>query len=136
MASDGGIFGFGDALFYGSTGDITLNAPVVGMAPTADGGGYYLAASDGGVFAYGDAAFAGSAGGHPLAMPVTGIAPTPSGSGYCLAASDGGVFAYGNATFHGSSPARHWPPRSPASRPRPTVAATGSPPAAGHLQPG
>ena len=32
VASDGGIFSFGDAYFKGSTGDITLNAPIVGMA--------------------------------------------------------------------------------------------------------
>jgi hypothetical protein len=32
VASDGGIFAFGDAAFHGSTGGITLNKPVVGMA--------------------------------------------------------------------------------------------------------
>ncbi len=36
VASDGGIFTFGDANFYGSTGAI-LNKPIVGMAPTPDG---------------------------------------------------------------------------------------------------
>ena len=30
VASDGGIFAFGDAGFYGSTGDLTLNRPIVG----------------------------------------------------------------------------------------------------------
>ena len=29
----GGIFAFGDAVFFGSTGSITLNKPIVGMAP-------------------------------------------------------------------------------------------------------
>ena len=48
VASDGGIFAFGDAQFYGSTGSIHLNKPIVGMAATADGGGYWLVASDGG----------------------------------------------------------------------------------------
>ncbi len=33
VASDGGVFGFGDAGFYGSMGGRTLNAPVVGIAP-------------------------------------------------------------------------------------------------------
>ncbi|MDQ1457630.1 MAG: hypothetical protein QOH28_3250, partial [Actinomycetota bacterium] len=28
----GGIFSFGDAKFHGSTGSITLNQPIVGMA--------------------------------------------------------------------------------------------------------
>ena len=32
VASDGGIFAFGDAGFYGSTGALALNRPVVGMA--------------------------------------------------------------------------------------------------------
>ena len=32
VASDGGIFAFGDAVFHGSTGAITLNKPVVGMS--------------------------------------------------------------------------------------------------------
>ncbi len=34
VASDGGIFSYGDAQFYGSTGAIHLNKPIVGMAPT------------------------------------------------------------------------------------------------------
>jgi hypothetical protein len=32
VASDGGIFSFGDAGFYGSTGADVLNKPIVGMA--------------------------------------------------------------------------------------------------------
>ncbi len=32
VASDGGIFAFGHAAFQGSTGGLTLNQPVVGMA--------------------------------------------------------------------------------------------------------
>ena len=32
VASDGGIFNYGDAGFFGSTGAQTLNKPVVGMA--------------------------------------------------------------------------------------------------------
>ena len=62
MASDGGIFAFGDAQFYGSTGSIALNKPIVGMAATGNGGGYWLVASDGGIFAFGDAPFLGSTG--------------------------------------------------------------------------
>jgi hypothetical protein len=34
VASDGGIFAYGDAVFYGSTGGMTLNRAVVGMAST------------------------------------------------------------------------------------------------------
>jgi hypothetical protein len=32
VASDGGVFAFGDASFFGSTGSLTLNKPIVGMA--------------------------------------------------------------------------------------------------------
>jgi hypothetical protein len=32
VASDGGIFTFGDAGFFGSTGNVRLNQPIVGMA--------------------------------------------------------------------------------------------------------
>ena len=37
MATDGGIFSFGDALFFGSTGAIKLNQPIVGMSATSSG---------------------------------------------------------------------------------------------------
>ena len=102
-ASDGGIFAYGKAAFHGSTGNITLAKPIVGMAPTRSGQGYWLVASDGGIFAYGDAAFYGSTGNISLNRPIVGMAPTPSGKGYWLVASDGGIFAYGDAAFYGST---------------------------------
>ncbi len=76
VASDGGIFSFGDAVFYGSMGGHPLNQPIVGIAPTPDGKGYWEVASDGGIFSFGDAVFYGSMGGHPLNQPIVGIAPT------------------------------------------------------------
>jgi len=101
-ASDGGIFSFGNAGFYGSMGDTHLNKPVVGMATTFDGKGYWLVASDGGIFSFGDAGFYGSKGGMTLNKPIVGMAATPDGGGYWLVASDGGVFAFGDAGFYGS----------------------------------
>jgi hypothetical protein len=103
VGADGGIFSFGGAQFYGSTGSIRLNKPVVGMAATPDGNGYWLVASDGGVFAYGDAGFYGSTGSITLNKPIIGMIPTVDGGGYWLIASDGGVFAYGDAKFYGSA---------------------------------
>ena len=103
VGSDGGIFSYGDARFWGSAGSLHLNAPIVGMAATPDGGGYWLVASDGGVFSYGDAQFFGSAGSLSLNAPVVGMAATPDGGGYWLVASDGGVFSYGDAQFFGSA---------------------------------
>ena len=44
-----------------------LVSPIVGMAPTPSGKGYWLVASDGGVFTFGDAHFYGSLGGRAVA---------------------------------------------------------------------
>ncbi|MGI8686652.1 MAG: hypothetical protein ACR2MO_16445 [Acidimicrobiales bacterium] len=103
VASDGGIFAFGDALFQGSTGAIKLNQPIVGMAATPTRKGYFLVASDGGIFAFGDAVFRGSTGAIKLNQPIVGMAATPNGGGYFLVAKDGGIFAFGNAVFRGST---------------------------------
>ena len=90
VGSDGGIFSFGDARYFGSMGGAPLVRPIVGMASTADGGGYWLVASDGGVFSFGDARYFGSMGGAPLVRPIVGMASTADGGGYWLVASDGG----------------------------------------------
>jgi hypothetical protein len=74
VASDGGIFAFGDAAFLGSTGGMSLNHPIVGMAATPSGNGYWLVASDGGIFAFGDAAFMGSTVGTSPNKPIVGMA--------------------------------------------------------------
>ena len=79
VAADGGVFSFGDAQFYGSTGAIHLNQPIVGMAPSHDGRGYWMVAADGGVFSFGDAPFYGSMGSIHLNQPIVGITPTPDG---------------------------------------------------------
>jgi len=102
-ASDGGIFAFGGASFHGSTGNLTLNRPIVGMAATPDGAGYWLVASDGGVFAFGDASFHGSTGNLTLNRPIVGMAADLAGDGYWLVASDGGIFALGAAPYYGST---------------------------------
>ncbi len=115
VGSDGGIFTFGTAQFYGSTGSIRLQRPVVGISPTANKGGYWLVASDGGVFAFGDAGYYGSIPGvglspagsglpHSLNAPIVGMVPSADGGGYFMVASDGGVFAFGDARFEGSCP--------------------------------
>jgi peptidoglycan hydrolase-like amidase len=102
-ATDGGIFSFGNAQFFGSMGGQRLNKPIVGMAATSDAGGYWEVASDGGIFSFGDAPFHGSTGSLVLNKPVVGMAVTPDGGGYWLVASDGGIFAFGDAGFFGST---------------------------------
>jgi hypothetical protein len=54
-------------------GATPLNEPIVGLATTPDGGGYWEVASDGGIFAFVDATFAGSLGGVALNKPVVEI---------------------------------------------------------------
>ena len=81
VASDGGIFNYGDARFFGSTGAIHLNKPVVGMAATPDGLGYWLVATDGGIFNYGDAAFFGSTGSLQLEQARRGHGAHPRRQG-------------------------------------------------------
>ncbi|HEY1990047.1 MAG TPA: hypothetical protein VGG43_11315 [Acidimicrobiales bacterium] len=103
VATDGGVFAFGTATFFGSMGGRPLNKPIVGMAATPDGKGYWLVAQDGGIFAFGDAGFYGSTGSLTLNNPIVGMAATPNGAGYYLVASDGGIFAFGNARFMGST---------------------------------
>ena len=88
--------------FVRALGRAQLNAPVVGMASTSTGLGYWMVATDGGIFNYGDATFYGSAGSVPLNKPIVGMAATPDGGGYWLVASDGGIFNYGDAEFYGS----------------------------------
>ena len=102
VASDGGVFSMYGAPFFGSMGSKHLNAPIVGMASTPDGGGYWEVASDGGIFTFGDAQFFGSMGGQHLNAPIVGMASTPDGGGYWEVASDGGIFTFGDARFFGS----------------------------------
>ena len=64
---------------FGSTGGITLNKPIVGMAATADGGGYWLVASDGGIFPFGNAGGYGPV--DPRCdLPRYSLAGTPGGA--------------------------------------------------------
>ena len=105
--ASGVVSSFGAAYNYGPTSALTLNRPIVALATTTDGNGYWEAAADGGVFTFGTATFQGSMAGHPLSAPVVGIASTEDQGGYWQVASDGGVFAFGTAPFDGSMGGQH-----------------------------
>ncbi len=72
VKSSGDVYSFGDAVYHGAIGQVnpsippggansaTLSQPIVGIAVTATGNGYWIASGDGGVFAFGDAPFFGS----------------------------------------------------------------------------
>jgi hypothetical protein len=90
-----------------STNVRRLLAPVVGMASTPNGDGYWLADSAGDISTHGTAVNYGSMGGQTLNAPVTHIVATPDGKGYWLVAADGGTFSFGDAQFYGSMGGKH-----------------------------
>ncbi|MBF6558123.1 MAG: hypothetical protein IVW52_18605 [Acidimicrobiales bacterium] len=75
-ASDGGVFTFGNAGFYGSVPGqgIVRPVPVGGIIATKSGRGYWIAGRDGALYSYGDASFLGSLAGIRLEASVTGEA--------------------------------------------------------------
>jgi peptidoglycan hydrolase-like amidase len=114
--ADGGVFAFGDAGFHGSVPgalaaecvahglapgcpQYRLAAPIVGIAATPDGKGYWLAGADGGVFAFGDAPFLGA--GLGSGGPVTALQGVPSGDGYLLVTALGAVVPFFDAPQYG-----------------------------------
>ena len=53
-------FTFGSARYFGSTGGMTLAEPIVSMASTRAGDGYWMVGADGGVFTFGAARYFGA----------------------------------------------------------------------------
>src|SRR5207245_625877 len=100
-ASDGGIFNYGSAGFFGSTGSLHLIKAIDGRAGPPAGPYYWMAAADGGIVSCGSAGFAGSTGTINLNLPIVAMAATAGGKGYWLTATDGGIFNYGDAGFFG-----------------------------------
>lgn len=89
-ASDGGVFAYGDAPFYGSVANVRLNQPVVSVA-SSSGKGYSLVAGDGGVFAFNETFYfsEGASLGPALfymGMFYDGVDPAPT-----IISSEGGV---------------------------------------------
>jgi lipoprotein-anchoring transpeptidase ErfK/SrfK len=103
---DNQVYAFGSATFRGSTSGFPLRSPIVAMATTADGKGYWEVAADGGIFSF-HAPFFGALAGWPLAQPVVGMTATPSGHGYWLVTADGAVFPFGDAKPYGSFAGKH-----------------------------
>jgi hypothetical protein len=112
VASDGGVFAF-NAPFVGSLPGLglhpagsglpnSLNAPIVGMVPSANGQGYYMVSADGGVFAF-NATFAGSCPSIGGCVGTTvAVAPDASGNGYWLVTNAGNIYAFGDARYLGA----------------------------------
>jgi hypothetical protein len=66
----------------------TLLSPVLGMATTSDGKGYWLVAATAGLLTYGDAVSYGPSPNTPPFSPTSAIARTPDGKGYWLLQPD------------------------------------------------
>lgn len=123
VTSDGGIFTYNKAPFYGSVPGLNIRVTnIIGMARTPDDKGYWIVGRDGGVFAFGNAPFAGSLGGQNI-NNIVGMAPTKDGRGYWLVGSDGGVFSFGTARFYGSMGGK--PLNAPVQRIAPTASGNG-----------
>jgi len=99
----GGVYSFGGAGWYGNERWQHLTAPIVGMAVTPDGGGYWLVGANGSVFNIGDARSYGSLAGSFLGVgrQVVAMAATHDGKGYWLINQSGAVTSFGDAPWIG-----------------------------------
>jgi hypothetical protein len=97
------VFCFGDAKFFGSTGGMRLNRPIVAMAARPQNDGYWIVAADGGIFSFGNAQFFGSAASDFGSAPCVSLAASTTGKGYAVLFGDGSVFTFGDAPFFGNA---------------------------------
>ena len=87
----------GDAPFYGSTGHLHLARPIVGVAGTAPGLGYYEVSPTAACSPMATRGSSARLESIHLNKPIVGLAVTPSGHGYWFVAIDGGIFSFGDA---------------------------------------
>ena len=95
----GAVYNFGGAGFYGDERAEHLAAPIVAMAVTPDGRGYWLAGTDGSVFSFGDAHVYGSLASRALGpdQQIVTIIATADGKGYWLVNVAGAATPFGDA---------------------------------------
>jgi Collagen triple helix repeat (20 copies) len=130
VASDGGVFAFGTAGYYGSLpGDgIVPNKPIVGIVAAPTGKGYWLIGQDGGVYAFGSAQFLGSTGNITLNKPIVGGAAVPSSvAGSGVAGPQGPAGPKGTQGAQGPKGATGTTGPAGPQGPKGTTGATGDP---------
>jgi hypothetical protein len=98
VASDGGMFSYGDTQFYGSLGGVPLKHPIVAAATTPDFGGYWMTDSAGVVSNFGDATNYGSAP-SPLFRPVVGMAETVGNGSFSGGPYPSGAYGFDVSKF-------------------------------------
>jgi len=94
------VFAFTNTTSSSGSG-LNVAAPIVGMAATPDGGGYWLVAADGGIFSFGRATFHGSPAGSLTRQHGVALARTNDGGGYWITTTNGAVVADGDAPNFG-----------------------------------
>lgn len=100
--SHNGTAGLSGAPAPGTAGSYPIDvSDVVGVAETADGGGYWVVTSTGTVYPFGDAKVFPAGAEGSASSKVVGIVATPDDQGYFLVNAEGAVFPYGNAHFYG-----------------------------------
>jgi hypothetical protein len=73
VASDGGVFAFGDARFYGSEATGKTAQTIVGIAPSPYGRGYWLAGAQGQVYGFGSAPYEAPSSTKAPVAPIVAI---------------------------------------------------------------
>lgn len=102
LASNGGVFTYGDAPFFGSAAGLMCGScTAVAMASTPTGLGYWILDSNGGLYSFGDAIFHGNGFGLIGAGDARGLAAPPTGTGYWMVNGPGSIFSFGFVNYHG-----------------------------------
>jgi hypothetical protein len=98
FTASGNVYRSSGARWFGSAAARHAQTPIVGMASTADGRGYWMVSSLGRVYAFGDAT---RVRGPSPTRSVAGIAAGPRG-GYWLFTTSGNVYRGAGARWFGS----------------------------------
>lgn len=98
----GELMTYGDARYHGDLSHVAIDSPILAVAATPSGEGYWLMEASGRMHPFGDAPDLGSPG-LPDAEYGIALAPTSTGQGYWVATQTGGVYTVGDARFFGSA---------------------------------
>jgi hypothetical protein len=98
----GELLTYGDAKYFGDLSHVAIDSPILAVAGTPSGEGYWLMEASGKMHPFGDAADLGSPD-LPDAEYAIALMPTPTGKGAWVASQAGGVYTVGDAGFFGSA---------------------------------